>query len=173
MAAMTLMTMMMTMLLVMMMRGQYAATEAAGSARLAAVRLRRQELRPAGAFAAAAAASDQRTTWESGVEVRTPPSANPGQASPPLGQEVTEGLGMVRDLGRSKSSRSRRELAEIFDVSGLWLRFSESCWAEAARWSPVSEGIWIRWFDSAAKYLDQEKSEAGPIMKSVGKSKNV
>ena len=169
MTAMTMITMMMTMLLVMMMRGQYAATEAAGSARLAAVRLRRQELRPAGAFAAAAAASDQRTTWESGVEVRTPPSANPGQASPPLGQEVTEGLGMVRDLGRSSRSR---ELAEIFDVSG-WLRFSGSCWAEAARWSPVREGIWIRWFGSPAKYLDQEKSEAVPIMKSVGKSKNV
>ena len=55
--------------------------------------------------------------------MRTPPSANPGQASPPLGQEVTEGLGMVRDLGRSSRSR---ELAEIFDVSG-WLRFSGSC----------------------------------------------
>ena len=55
--------------------------------------------------------------------MRTPPSANPGQASPPLGQEVTEGLGMVRDLGKS---RSRKEEAEIFDVSG-WLRFSEGC----------------------------------------------
>ena len=140
MATVTTMTMTM-MLLLMMMRGQYAAAEAAGSPRLAA-----GFGQPGLSLISRPASNEQ----ESGVEVSSPPSAYPARAS--LGQEVTEG----QWWGSSAAA------AEIFDVSG-WLRFSESSWAEAGRWSAVREGgldqvVWFCWAVLGEKWNARIKS---------------